>query len=75
MLCSYLYYIFVINTIIVLSIFNYLRKFDGRVLHPRSQSKGFFDALDNCRIISYYTIDSHFRIYFFFKKGDVKKLD
>ena len=31
-----LYYIFAINTIIVLSIFNYLRKFDGRVLYPRS---------------------------------------
>ena len=31
-----LYYIFAINTIIVLSIFNYLRKFDGRVLYPHS---------------------------------------
>ena len=31
-----LYYIFAINTIIVLSIFNYLRKFNGRVLYLRS---------------------------------------
>ena len=25
-----------INTIVILSIFNYLRKFDGRVLYPHS---------------------------------------
>ena len=41
-----LYNILSINTIVILSIFNYLRKFDGRVLYPHSWSKGFYDALD-----------------------------
>ena len=41
-----LYNVLSINTIVILSIFNYLRKFDGRVLYPHSWSKGFYDALD-----------------------------
>ena len=40
------YNVLSINTIVILSIFNYLRKFDGRVLYPHSWSKGFYDALD-----------------------------
>ena len=41
-----LYYGLLVNTITILSIFNYLHKFDGRVLYPHSRSKGFYDALD-----------------------------
>jgi len=41
-----LYYGSLVNTITILSIFNYLHKFDGRVLYPHSRSKGFYDALD-----------------------------
>lgn len=38
-----LYYTYLFNTIAFLSIFNYLRKFDGRVLYPHSLSYGFYD--------------------------------
>ena len=41
-----LYYGSLVNTITILSIFNYLHKFDGRVLYPHSWRKGFYDALD-----------------------------
>ena len=41
-----LYYSLLVNTITILSIFNYLHKFDGRVLYPHSGSKGVYDALD-----------------------------
>ena len=41
-----LYYGLSVNTITILSIFNYLHKFDGRVLYPHSGNKGFYDALD-----------------------------
>ena len=40
------YYGLLVNTIAILSIFNYLHKFDGLVLYPHSGSKGFYDALD-----------------------------
>ena len=41
-----LYYGLLVNTITILSIFNYLHKFDERVLYPYSWSKGFYNALD-----------------------------
>ena len=54
-----LYDVLLINTTVILSIFNYLRKFDGRVLYPHSWSKGFYDALDKKAPLQSKAVEPH----------------